>query len=89
MALEGTLKDFSLPDIFQLIGLQKKTGVLTLRQKREEARIIFLNGMVVGAESSNHKLENRLGRVLVKSNRISQGELDQALEIQAKTLQFF
>ncbi len=29
MALEGTLKDFSLADIFQLIGLQRKTGVLT------------------------------------------------------------
>lgn len=87
MALEGTLKDFSLPDILQLIGLQKKTGILTLRHKKEEARILFMNGMVVGAESSNQKLENRLGRVLVKTNRISQGELDQALEVQSKTLQ--
>ena len=31
MALEGTFKDFGLADIFQLIGLQKKTGVLTMR----------------------------------------------------------
>ncbi|MCK5878165.1 MAG: DUF4388 domain-containing protein, partial [Holophagae bacterium] len=31
MALEGTLKDFSLADIFQLIGIQKKTGMLVLR----------------------------------------------------------
>ena len=31
MALEGTLRDFSLADIFQLIGLQRKTGVLTLK----------------------------------------------------------
>ena len=30
MALEGTIKDFGLPDIFQLIGLQRKTGHLTL-----------------------------------------------------------
>ena len=36
MALEGTLKDFALPDIFQLIGLQKKTGVLYLRDERDE-----------------------------------------------------
>ena len=35
MALEGTLKDFALPDIFQLIGLQKKTGMLYL--KNDEA----------------------------------------------------
>ena len=33
MALEGTLRDFSLADIFQLIGLQRKTGVLTLRSE--------------------------------------------------------
>ncbi|CAM2065911.1 DUF4388 domain-containing protein [Sulfidibacter corallicola] len=87
MALEGTLSDFGLADIFQLIGLQKKTGVLTLRNDKEEARILFMNGLVVGADTNNQKLENRLGRVLVKSNRISQAELEQALAIQAKTLQ--
>ncbi len=87
MALEGTLSDFGLADIFQLIGLQKKTGVLTLRNDKEEARILFMNGLVVGADTNSQKLENRLGRVLVKSNRISQGELEQALSIQAKTLQ--
>lgn len=87
MALEGTLSDFSLVDIFQLIGLQKKTGVLTLRNKTEEARILFENGLVVGADTNHQKLENRLGRVLVKTNRISQAELDQALSVQSKTLQ--
>ena len=28
MALQGTLKDFGLGDIFQLIGIQRKTGIL-------------------------------------------------------------
>lgn len=87
MALEGTLRDFSLVDIFQLIGLQKKTGVLRLRNDSEEARILFENGLVVGADTNHQKLENRLGRVLVKTNRISQAELDQALAVQSKTLQ--
>jgi len=87
MALAGTLRDFSLADIFQLIGLQKKTGVLTLTHGKEEARILFMNGLVVGADTNNQKLENRLGHVLVKSNRISQGELDDALVSQKNTLQ--
>ena len=87
MALAGTLRDFSLADIFQLIGLQKKAGILTLTNASEEARILFMNGMVVGADTNNQKLENHLGHVLVKSNRISQGELDQVLTIQSKTLQ--
>ena len=34
MALEGTIKDFGLPDIFQLIGLQRKTGILTLKNEQ-------------------------------------------------------
>ncbi|MDJ0835946.1 MAG: DUF4388 domain-containing protein [Acidobacteriota bacterium] len=87
MALAGTLKDFSLADIFQLIGLQKKTGVLTLTNDKEEARILFMNGLVVGADTNNQKLENRLGHVLVKSNRISQNELEEALTSQRNTLQ--
>lgn len=87
MALAGTLKDFSLADIFQLIGLQKKTGVLTLTGDEEEARILFMNGMVVGADTSMQRLEDRLGHVLVKSNRISEDELKQALSNQDNTLQ--
>ena len=67
MALEGTLRDFSLADIFQLIGLQRKTGVLTLRTKDDTVTVTFLDGKVVGADSLNHRLENRLGSVLIKS----------------------
>ena len=87
MALAGTLKDFSLADIFQLIGLQKKTGVLTLTNEEEEARILFMNGMVVGADTNSQRLEDRLGHVLVKSNRISDDELKMALANQSNTLQ--
>src|SRR5881409_414225 len=77
MALEGTLRDFSLADIFQLIGLQRKTGVLTLRTKDDTVTVTFLDGKVVGADSLSHRLENRLGHVLI----------NRALEIQKETLQ--
>ncbi len=87
MALEGTLRDFSLADIFQLIGIQRKTGILTLRSGEETATISFINGLVVSADTDNRKLENRLGHVLVKTHRITQKELEQALEIQKQTLQ--
>jgi hypothetical protein len=87
MALEGTLKDFSLADIFQLIGLQRKTGVLTLRGKDDAVSVTFLDGKVVGADSLNRRLENRLGTVLIKTGRISGEQLARALEIQKETLQ--
>lgn len=87
MALEGTLKDFSLADIFQLIGLQRKTGVLTLRGKEDTVTVTFLDGKVVGADSLNRRLENRLGTVLMKSGTLTQEQLNRALEIQRETLQ--
>ena len=87
MALEGTLRDFSLADIFQLIGLQRKTGVLTLRTKDDTVTVTFLDGKVVGADSLSHRLENRLGHVLIRSNLLTQDQLNRALEIQKETLQ--
>lgn len=87
MALEGTLRDFSLADIFQLIGLQRKTGVLTLRSKDDTVTVTFLDGKVVGADSLNRRLENRLGSVLMRTGYLTQDQLNRALEIQKETLQ--
>jgi len=87
MALEGTIKDFGLPDIFQLIGLQRKTGTLTLQSGKEEVTVTFENGMVVMADSSSKRLEDRLGHVLVKQGKLSAARLEEALQTQKATLQ--
>lgn len=87
MALEGTLKDFSLADIFQLIGLQRKTGVLTLRGPEDTVSVSFLDGKVVGADSLNRRLETRLGHVLIRTGTLTNEQLNRALEIQKETLQ--
>ena len=87
MALEGTIKDFGLPDIFQLIGLQRKTGLLTLTNEKESVTVTFENGMVVMADSSSKRLEDRLGSVLVKQGKLSRERLEEALQVQKQTLQ--
>ena len=87
MALEGTIKDFGLPDIFQLIGLQKKTGLLTLKHAQEQVTVYFENGMVVNADSASKRLEDRLGNVLVKQGKLSKDRLEEALAKQKQTLQ--
>ncbi len=87
MALEGTLRDFSLADLFQLIAIQRKTGVLTLKNGSEEVTVSFLDGNVVSADSLNKNLEDRLGTVLVRSGRISAQKLQEALKVQQETLQ--
>ncbi|HEU5180407.1 MAG TPA: DUF4388 domain-containing protein [Candidatus Polarisedimenticolia bacterium] len=86
MALQGTLKDFSLADILQLIGMQKKTGVLTLKGRDETVTVSFLDGSVVAADSLPKRLEDRLGTVLVKSRQITQQQLQDALKVQKQTM---
>ena len=87
MALEGTIKDFGLPDIFQLIGLQRKTGVLTLTSEKDTITVTFESGMVVMADSNLKRLEDRLGSVLVKQGKLSKERLEEALQTQKATLQ--
>ena len=89
MALEGTIRDFGLPDIFQHIGLQRKTGHLTLTNEKdgETVTVTFENGMVVMADSSANRLEDRLGNVLVKQGKVTRDRLEEALGVQKQTLQ--
>ena len=87
MALEGTIKDFGLPDIFQLIGLQRKTGILTLNNEKDNVTVTFEGGMVVMADQTSKRLEDRLGNVLVKQGKLSKERLDEALQTQKATLQ--
>jgi uncharacterized protein DUF4388 len=86
MALQGTLKDFSLADIFQLIGIQRKTGILTLTSQQETVTVAFVDGNVVGADSTTRRIEDRLGSVLVKTGKIGEAQLQEALRQQRSTL---
>ncbi|GAB4489757.1 MAG: hypothetical protein OHK006_21840 [Thermodesulfovibrionales bacterium] len=85
MALEGSLQDFGLADILQLVCFQRKTGILTLEGKLDRVRILFIDGSVVGAESKRRMEDNRLGKVLVKKNIINDEDLQAALEEQRRT----
>jgi hypothetical protein len=87
MALQGTIKDFGLADIFQLIGIQRKTGLLTLENDEDTVTVTFNEGQVAWADTRLRNLEDLLGSVLVRTGRITEGQLEQALQIQKKTLQ--
>lgn len=87
MGLEGTLRVFSLNDIFQVLGLQRKSGVLTVEGEDDTVTISFLGGQVVAAESSRHHLENRIGHLLVRAGRITEEQLTEVLQLQKETQQ--
>ena len=40
-ALNGNLKDFGIAEVFQLIGQQRKTGILEISGEEERIRIAF------------------------------------------------
>lgn len=87
MGLEGTLKVFSLTDIFQVLGLQRKSGVLTVEGEDDTVTISFLGGAVVAAESTRRRLDNRLGTLLVRAGRLGEDQLAHVLDLQKETQQ--
>ena len=87
MGLEGTLKVFSLTDIFQMLGLQRKTGVLIVEGEDDTVTISFLGGQVVAAESAARRLDNRLGNLLQRAGYVTQEQLDHVLVMQRETQQ--
>ncbi len=87
MALSGTLKDFALPDIFQLIGMQRKTGLLTLESDRETVSVIFEQGMVVHSDSTVRRLDDLLGNVLVRQGKLQKEHLEEVLAKQKVSMQ--
>ena len=85
MALEGSLKDFGLADILQLIYFQRKTGALSLEGKMDKVKLFFVDGSIVGAESKRRIEDNRLGKILVKKGFIKEEDLKAVLEEQRST----
>lgn len=82
MAIEGPLEELSIQDVLQLLELAHKTGVLTIRSDRlnDEAIVHFTKGAIVFAV--RRRSTRRLGQLLIRAGRLTQRELDRALEIQ-------
>jgi tetratricopeptide (TPR) repeat protein len=82
MAIEGQLAELSIQDVLQLLELAHKTGVLTIRSDRlnDEAIVHFTRGAIVFAV--RRRSTRRLGQLLIRAGRLTQRELDRALEIQ-------
>jgi hypothetical protein len=84
MALEGPLKEFHIQDVFQLLDLGRKTGILrvTSELRQTAASVSFDKGGVVAATLG--KNPQRFGARLVRLGKISAKDLDRALSLQEK-----
>ncbi len=84
MAIRGSLKEASLPDVLQLLALGQKTGRLTVSDRQNLGHVFFERGRITDAAVVNRR--DRLGDILVKSHTITQAQLEAAIEEQASCL---
>jgi hypothetical protein len=81
--LKGTLDDFTLPDIFRLMSLAKKTGRMDVSRGAGEGRVFFNEGDVYYAESSLSR--EPLGQKLIRARALTESQLNKALDTHSQT----
>ena len=64
MAFNGELQHLPIVDIIQLLHATKKSGTLAVTGEKGECRLVFSDGLIVGANYLNGIV--RIGRVLVR-----------------------
>lgn len=76
LAIFGMVNKCPIPDVLNLLTLQKKTGKLVVKYSDVEKTIFFRKGEIVFASSTLK--EDRLGESLVRSGKITKQQLDEA-----------
>jgi len=78
MAIEGPLRELGIHDVFQLLDLSRKTGMLCVSSKlrEDEGVVYFDDGSVVHASIRSKSVPIEL--VLLEAGRITQVDLDHA-----------
>ena len=82
MAIKGSLKEASLPDVLQLLAMGKKTGCLSVTHRNNFGYIYFDQGRICYASIVNRR--DRLGDILLKSGVITSAQLEEGIAAQAK-----
>jgi len=75
MVLNGTLKEFILADVFNLLTQQRITGRLDLSSGKREAVIVFKDGGIVGGEDGDENLHDKLFNYLIDIKRKTSEQL--------------
>ncbi len=87
MALKGSLRDFGLSEILQMIGHQNKSGQLTVKTKGSEVKILFDSGGIVSTSAKPMPPDLEWREFLVRSRLIAPAEFDLAEKKSKESLQ--
>jgi len=82
MAIEGPLKELGIHDVFQLLDVSRKTGILRIasRLRQNQGTVYFENGALIYAEIQSNP--HRLGELLVRAGTITPADLNRACDVQ-------
>lgn len=81
MAIRGSLREASLPDVLQLLAMGKKTGCLSVAHRQQFGSIWFDRGRIAHAAIVNRR--DRLGDILVRHGLLTPAALEAAVAAQA------
>lgn len=80
MAIKGSLKEASLPDVLQLLSMGEKTGVLNVTDRNNFGNIYLQKGKVVYSTLVNRM--DRIGDLLLRDKKITEVQLRDAVKHQ-------
>jgi hypothetical protein len=86
VALRGNLQDFGVGEVFQLIGQQRKTGVLEVAGEGERIQLRFDHGSVVSAAPVGAHDHAGLGEMLVRCGLLTPERLEELERERTTTL---
>lgn len=78
MAIEGPLRELGIHDVFQLLDLSRKTGVLRVASelREDEGLVVFDGGRVVQATIRSKTIPTELA--LLQAGRVTESDLERA-----------
>lgn len=86
MGLSGNLESFGVPEILQLMALQRKSGVLKLLRHDGEQQILFLEkGRIVATRDRRANEDDPLLRFLRGANYLTDDQLATLAKVQAQS----
>ncbi len=84
MAIEGPLRELGIHDVFQLLDLSRKTGVLRVNSelRHNAGTLYFEAGAIIFAEIRSNP--HPLGAALLRAGKITEADLDRARDMQQR-----
>ena len=84
MAIEGPLRELGIHDVFQLLDLSRKTGVLRVNSelRHNAGTLYFEAGAIIFAEIRSNP--HPLGAALLRAGKITEADLDRARDMQER-----